>query len=72
MSHHALVKIYYSQYDKHHYIDFQWVQCNEPATLALGSFRILTLISTIFAVVIDIVVVIAILQATDSNANHIL
>ena len=41
-------------FDKHHYIDFHWVQCNIPTTLALGKFRCFFLISTKFVVVIAI------------------
>ena len=30
--------IYYVKFDKHHCIDFHWVQCNERTSLALGIF----------------------------------
>ena len=50
----SCLKIYYSKFDKHHYIDFHWVQRNEPTTLALGNFQCFSLISTKFAVVIAI------------------
>ena len=58
--------VYYSKFDKHHYIDFHLVQCNELTTLALGNFRCFSLISTNFSVAMRL------LQATGSNTNHIL
>ena len=44
--------IHYSKF--YHYIYFNWVQCNEPSSLALGYFRWLSLIPTKFEVVIEI------------------
>ena len=42
------------QFDRYHYKDFHWVQCDEPTTLALGNFRCFSLISTKFVVIIAI------------------
>ena len=34
----SMFEILYSNFDKDHYIDFHWVQCNEPTPLALDNF----------------------------------
>ena len=46
--------IYYSKFDKDHYINFHWIQCNEHTPLALYNFRCFSLIYIKFAAVIVI------------------
>ena len=35
---HSIMYIYYSHFDKHNYIDFHRVHCNEPTPLSLDNF----------------------------------
>ena len=57
---------YYSKFDKHNYIDFDLVQCNEPTTLALGYILSFSLIQRKSPWQLRL------FQATHSNENHIL
>ena len=50
----SLDDLYYSNFDKHNYIDYNWVPCIEPSSLSLGNFRFFSFISTKFAVIISI------------------